>query len=284
MRKKFFLISLCLVCLMLLVAGCDTDVADDMEADDTGETDVGEVDDADAVDDAAVADEYGENVIVSVCDPWPPFVDEDSPTQGISMEIIRAAYATQGYEVVQEFMPWARAEEGVINGDYDILPDVWFTEERGEQMMFSDHYVVNEVKFIKKKGDPFEYDGLESLDGKIVATMRGYGYGDDFLNADNFERAEGDDMIQNINRVTAELVDLTIEDEIVASARMAADEPGLLDEVEFTENALSSNPLYISAGYNNPRHEEIITAFNNGLEAIKEDGTYEEILARYGIE
>ena len=101
--------------------------------------------------------------IVAAADPYPPFVDPKNPLDGLSLEIARAAYKTQGYEVKMEYVPWARAESGVKAGTYDILPNTWHTEARTKELLYSTAYAVNTVKFIKLKGDPFEYTGPERL-------------------------------------------------------------------------------------------------------------------------
>lgn len=224
-------------------------------------------------------------VIVAAADPWPPFIDPTHPKGGIALEIVRAAFATQGYEVKMEDVPWARAEEGVKTGTYDILPDTWFTEKRTAYLLYSEPYAANEVKFIKAKADPFEFNGLESLTGKVVGTVRGYGYGDAFLNATNFKREDVPTLITNIKKLTHpdRRIDLSLEDEIVAKALIAKEDPGLLDKIAFTKNSLSKNDLYVTCGLQNPRHKEIISAFNKGLAAIKASGEFDKIFQSYGV-
>ena len=56
------------------------------------------------------------NVITAAMDPWPPFIDPQHPKEGLGLEVIRAAYKTQGYTVRMEYVPWARAEAGVVDG------------------------------------------------------------------------------------------------------------------------------------------------------------------------
>lgn len=221
--------------------------------------------------------------IVAAADPWRPFVDPDNPTEGLSLEIIRAAYKTQGYEVEMKFIPWARAEHGVREGIYDILPPTWRTAEREKYLMYSDPYAYNEVKFIKRKGDPFEYEGLNSLTGKTIGTMRGYGYGTEFLQATNFIRDDVSEFSMNIRKLLADRIDLSLEDEIVARYTIAQELPEMLKEIEFTNNYLTKHSLHVTSGIKNPRHKEIIEAFNRGLKIIKEDGTYSEIMKKYGI-
>ncbi|TWI71158.1 polar amino acid transport system substrate-binding protein [Desulfobotulus alkaliphilus] len=144
-----------------------------------------------------------------------------------------------------EYVPWARAEHGVKEGTYDILPPTWMTDERKKYLHFSEPYAVNQIKFIKKKDDPFEYSDLNSLKDKTVGTIRGYGYGDAFLQATHFERDVANDLISNVRKLLANRIDLTLEDEIVARVRLAQENPDLLKEISFTRNAISQNPLFM---------------------------------------
>lgn len=223
-------------------------------------------------------------VLTAAADPWAPFMDFDHPEGGLVMELVRAALGTQGYEVNVVNVPWTRAENGVRDGIYDILPNTWRTATREEYLMYSEPYVFNEVKFIKLVDDDFEFEGLESLTGKRVGTVRDYGYGTEFLSADNFERDEVANMMINIRKLVAGRLDLTLEDEIVARYMISNEAPELLERIAFTENSLSRNGLHLTVGLKNPRHEEIVSAFNKGLEIIKDSGVYAEILANYGVE
>lgn len=221
--------------------------------------------------------------ITAAADPYPPFVDATQPKQGITMQIVRAAYATQGYDIEMHFVPWARAINAVKDGEYDILPNAWWTQERAAFLLYSVPYLKTEIKFIKRKGDPFEYTGLESLNGKMVGIVRGYGYGDAFLNAGNFYRPEVGTIMQNIKKLLLGRIDLTLEDEIVVRAVLKQDAPELQQQIEFTQNPLSTQELHVTSGLKNPRHKAIIEAFNKGLATIKANGTYDKILSDNGL-
>ena len=222
--------------------------------------------------------------ITSAANIWSPFVNPDMPGQGFSIEIVKAVFAAQGYTVEHRVMPWARAEHEVKNGKIDILPDTWFTKKRNTYLMFSTPYAFNRIKFIKKKGDPFEYEGIKSLTGKTIGVIRGFGYRDDFLNAKNFSREEVRNFIVNIRKLVRDRIDLTLEDEIVARSILSKAPPALAEQIEFTSTPLSDNALHIACGLANARHREIIRAFNRGLATIKANGTFELILKRYSIQ
>lgn len=282
MMKKLRWLFMCLFLISLVLTGCgkESEEATRVTVDEPAEAVAEPAAETPVVEPA----ESGGNVITAVCDPWPPFVDPDSPGQGISIEIVRAAFEVEGYDVKLEIMPWARAEEGVKIGQYDILPNVWYTDTRSEYLLYGDAYAANEVKFITLKGDSFNYNGLESLKGKTVGVVRDYGYGDEFSNSTLFTREESDEFIQNIDKLIAKRIDLALEDQIVGSSVMNKKDPSLLDQVEFTKTGLGSNPLHIASGKSNPRSQEIIDAYNKGLETIKGNGVYDGIMAKYGIQ
>lgn len=221
--------------------------------------------------------------IVAVADPYPPYLDPQDPTGGIAVEIIRAAYKTQGYALQLEIMPWARAEKGVKEGRYDVLLNVWRTQARAQELLFSTPYAVSKIKFIKLKGDPFEYTGLDSLKGKRIGTVRGYGYGDAFSRSTLFSKDEVNEVSLNLKKLILKRIDLTLEDEITAKFLLKRNEPELAGQLEFTIQSLSDNPLYIASGLKNPNHTEWIEAFNKGYQRIQNNGTLAEIQKRYGL-
>lgn len=221
--------------------------------------------------------------ITATGDPWPPFVGPDLPGQGIALKVVRAAFKTQGYEVEMKFLPWGRAISLVRLGKYDVLIASWRTEERSKFLNYSDSYLKNEIKFIKRIDDDFQFNGLESLSGKTVGTLIKYGYGDDFLNANNFSRRATRKFLQNLILLYKKRIDLTLEDEIVAREIIFREAPELKDKLAFTKNALSSNTLHVTSGLKNPKNEAIISAFNKGLAAIKQDGTYDSIFREHGL-
>jgi len=225
----------------------------------------------------------GSKQITAAGDPWPPFVDPQNPKEGLSLEIVRSALKSEGYSVKMNYVPWARAIKKVKEGKYDILPDTWFSPKRATYLKYSDPYASNSIKFIKKKNDNFEYNGIKSLKGKRIGIIRGYGYSKAFMNSKLFKKDVTSDLILNIKKLIKGRIDLTLEDEIVARIRIAQKNPKLIEKLSFSQKALSSENLYITCGLKNPRYKEIINAFNRGLKKIKADGTYNSIMATYGI-
>ncbi|OMH31864.1 hypothetical protein BGP75_16645 [Motiliproteus sp. MSK22-1] len=226
---------------------------------------------------SAIAPAYADK-LVAVQNPWPPYLGPELEGQGLSGQIVREALRRQGHELEIRFLPWARALRMVKNGGADLLVAAWWTQERSEYLRFSEPYVQNNLKFIKRKSDSFEYAGLQSLSGKRLGLIRSYGYGDELTNAKNYHKVVNLDLVSNIRMLLAGRIDLTLEDELVARYTMYQEDPVLLNTVSFTERALNSKWLYVASGLRHPKNKEYVAAFNRGLKSMQEDGTLERYL------
>ncbi len=222
-----------------------------------------------------------DNSVSVVVERWPPYVDPDNPTGGLCLELIRASFHTQGYQIIMIYLPWARGLRNVKEGVYDILPDVWYSDERSEYFLFSNPYLSNKVKFISNREDAFNYRGIDSLTGKTVGTIRDFAYSQEFTDSVHFKKDPANHLMGNILKLINNRVDLVIEDEIVAKTVIGSDRPELLDQLYFSDTSFLEKDLYIATGYNNPRHKEIIEKFNIGLDIIKSNGTYDKIIEKY---
>lgn len=217
----------------------------------------------------------------AVADVWQPYISKENPSGGLSSEIVKAAFATQGYDMNLEFVAWVRALSDLKSGSYDLIPDAWMSEERKKDYLFSDPYLVNEVKFLTRKGETFAFDGLKSLTGKRVGIIRGYAYSDEFTKATDFQKEEVVDFVQNVRKLVDNRIDLTLEDEITAIDSIKKSDEALLKKVEFSKSAFAKNDLYVITGKAHPKGKEIIDSFNKGLAEIKANGTYQKIMAKY---
>lgn len=211
---------------------------------------------------------------------WKPFIDLEAEHNGISIELIRQFFATQGDTIKVVPMPWVRSLNLLKNGKVDILPAVWFTQERTETMIYSESYISNRLVFIKSKDNAFEYDGLESLSGKVVGVVREYAYGEEFLADPNIIFSVADSLLVNTKKVISGRIELTLDDEIAARAELGKD---ILDKIEFTKNPLQESPLYITCLIKNPDCKGMIESFNAGLEEVQRNGELKKLLSGLGI-
>ena len=214
---------------------------------------------------------------------WPPFSGENLPNSGFATDVTQTVLERLGHDVEVEVMPWARSLAMAERGKYDVLPAVWYSDERNEKLMFTDPIAENRVVFIKKAGDDFEFSGLEDLEGKSVGIVQDYDYRKDFLESENIDRQSANSIVVNARKLLGGRIDLTVGDELVSRHTINEAMGDRADEIAFTDGTLSSKSLHITVTRAREDTAELVEAINAELTTMRADGTYDEILDRHGL-
>jgi len=218
-----------------------------------------------------------------VADGWPPFTDSTLVNGGLATDIVSTALARAGYATEFEQVPWARAMLGISEGRYDVLVNAWYAEDRTQIGQFSAEYLLNRVRFIKRKEEPIEFDNLEQLHAYPIAVVRGYAYSKDFDEDQQMQKVPVHSFAMAVRMLAAERVKLTLEDEYVARYYLARESPKVRNAVEFLPKPLSENSLHILVSLKNPEHEQIVAGFDKAIAAMKADGSYARLLEQHGM-
>lgn len=219
--------------------------------------------------------------LVMAQNAFSPFIYDDPDNPGISVDIVKEALKAGGYEIEFQIMPWARALQGAQDGTVHLLPAAFYNDERATFLDFSDKYLDAELTFFKRSDDDFIYSTIDSLTGKSVGVIKDYGYTPEFLAATNFDKPESVDLPNNLKKLQASRIDLTIEDKYVVLNTIAKE--GLnRDNFDFA-GTLAVTPIYLASSKANPKSQEVIAAFNKGLQEIQSNGTFDALLQQYNL-
>lgn len=206
---------------------------------------------------------------------FPPYemTTDDGGFEGIDVELAQALADKLGLELQIDDMDFDAALLSVQQGKADVvIAGVTVTDERKLVMDFTDTYAGGVQAIIVPEGS--DITGPDDLTGKKVGTQRGTtGYlscidklGEDSVTAyDN-----GLTAVQALNNGQ---VDCVVIDDAVAR-ELAASNSGLtVLDTSFTEEAYA-----IGLGKGNTA---LLDALNAALAEFKEDGTIDEIIAKY---
>ncbi|MHC8413514.1 substrate-binding periplasmic protein [Pseudomonas sp. Hz4] len=218
-----------------------------------------------------------------VADAWPPFTDATLVNGGLATDIVSTALARAGYASDFEQVPWARALLGVGEGRYDVLVNAWYTDDRTKLGQYSGEYLLNRVRFLKRKDTPIEYNNLQQLHTYPIAVVRGYAYSPEFDGDVSLQKVPVHNFSMAVRMVAAGRVKLTLEDEYVARYYLARESSKVRDAVEFLPKPLSENSLHILVSLKNPRHEQIVAGFDREIAAMKVDGSYQRLMKLHGM-
>lgn len=215
---------------------------------------------------------------------WEPFYGEDLDRKGFFTAITNAAFEHAGYEVENDFIPWARAMKDTREGHRDVLQGGYYSEERADEYHVSDVVYEAEVGLVARRDLGItSYDDLRDLEGYTIAVGRGFEHSEEFDDADFLDKQEEDDHPHlAVRQLFADRVDM-VAGGIPAILHEISKQDYSLEDVVVITPPLVVNPLHNMVSREHPRGEELIADFNRGLAAIREDGTYDEILLDMGV-
>ena len=207
------------------------------------------------------------------------FQDEDANIVGIDMDIIRAIAEDQGFEIEIQYIGWDAAIAACQAGQADaMIAGASITDERKESgWIFTDgYYDATQGMAVAANSD---IAGFEDLNGKVVAVKNGTmsdSYATSMAEEYGFTVTRFDtspDMYQAV--IGGQAAACFDDTPILKYNIMIGELP--MKYVEGTEN----EPAQYGMAAFNKDEQELIDMFNAGLANIKENGIYDEIIAKY---
>lgn len=224
---------------------------------------------------AAAACGDDEDALTACTDaPYPPFEfeDEDGEFTGFDMELLREI-ATR---LDREFDVTVQPFDGILlkpqAGDCDIVASaVTITEERAEQVLFSDPYFDADQSLLVLAENEEEFATLEDLAGETIGVQTdttGAIYAEDNL-PEGAETSEFDDAAAMFLGLESGDVAALLQDFPVNAYRALQD-----DSMVVTETFQTDEEYGFAVADDN---QDLIDDVNEQLEAIRDDGTYDEL-------
>lgn len=212
---------------------------------------------------------------------WPPYVDRYHPQQGVAAELVVTALQRAGYQVNGKFDNWSSTLQGTGIGVLDVIVAGWYTELRSRIFNYSEPYLYNRISFIKRKDTNFSFNSFDDLRGVLIGTVSEYAYGEEFDKSNLLIKLPSNHVIQNLSLLQQGKIDMTLDDELVLRHELQTYMPGTLSQFEFLDKPLTTRGLHILVSRTRADHGDIIAAFNQALQEMKDDGSYEQIISKY---
>ncbi len=231
---------------------------------------------------------------------WPPYIGEDICKQGWVQQLTIALLASQGYEVLSTFYPWARTIREAEHGKVDILYPEYFIEStapsdvhkgtyRVKHLALSERVPGGTIAFMKRKGTIDNYKGdFYNLKNEKIGVVRGYQNTPEFdalLDKDFFsiDMAAVDDLM-NARKLVGGRVNLIIGDPTVIrfSVMNSVLAPGLkqkiLDNLETVIPYIQYNYLYYAVSKKRPEWIQTLEMLNKTIAEFEASGELYRII------
>ncbi|MDC7218152.1 MAG: transporter substrate-binding domain-containing protein [Spirochaetales bacterium] len=225
-----------------------------------------------------------ENVMLSTGE-WAPYTSEYMLDGGICSEIVNSAFAEVGVKTELKFYPWKRAflsfERGEVIGTY---PWVRRNETEAYSWLSKPLHIQKYSFFYHKKNFPngISYNSLDELMKYRIGICRGYFYGKQLT-----EMGLNTELVSNapngIMMLVKGYIDLMTEDSVVGNYLISVLMTGREHEFGELQAPLQNEPVYLLVSKKNPAGKNLIMRFNRGLEEIKFNGIYQEIMKKHSL-
>jgi len=225
-------------------------------------------------------------------DEWFPYNGKPgSEWEGFGIEMMREIFGRAGFEVDYQLAPWTRAVEDARQGLIDAVIGATTNEAPG--FLFpSESLGMSRKVFFVLRDSPWDYQGPASLEDVRVTAILGYDYGrilNDHIERHRFDSDKIDLMggvnafEKNLTKLKRGLVDVMVENPLVfkSQARKFCQDPSRFREAGELPHA---EEIYVAFSPARPRGEALRRLWDEGVEAMRQDGRLDRILQRYGLE
>lgn len=215
---------------------------------------------------------------------WPPYQSEALKRGGVVSHIVADAFSIGGASVRYRFLPWGRAlliaKAGEIDGTL-----VWFRTPARERYFYVSDPVVN-VRFslFHQKGDPFDWDDIDDLEGLTIGVLTPTSLTPEFDAAEaegrlKVERVPTVEM--NFEKLLLGRLDIVITDvEAGYDALREHFSPTEQQRLTYHPTPILAKPMHVLLSRKVPENAQNIAKLNIGLAALRASGAYEAYFKR----
>ncbi|MDV7338641.1 ABC transporter substrate-binding protein [Terasakiella sp. A23] len=224
-------------------------------------------------------------VITLATGEFPPHISEKLPEKGTFSEIVTRSFKNAGYKVELKFLPWKRAYNEAkmvkVDGTYSWTPK----PKREKDFEFSDPIFVLERRIFVMKESSIHADEIEELTGLRLCRPLAYtlhGKFEQMVANHEINLVRPPDMVtcfKFLKEGRVDFIELAYE-EGITSARKAM---GTLDLVRTLNFLPGQNPNSLGISHSHPQKDELMAAFNTGLQQLRDSGDYDEIVRRHHL-
>jgi len=212
---------------------------------------------------------------------YPPFeyIDNDGECKGFNVDISRSIAKEMGFQITFKLMEWTKAIEYAKNRDFQAIQGMSISNERQEIYSFSKEYITvfHSIYALKERTDINQFDDLYKL--KIAVQENDISY-DIITKKANANKPIHVVVVSNQGIALQMLINKEVD--AIAGNRLTI--LYYAKERNYTSLLKSiGEPINITkfgAGFKKNRRD-LISLFNQGIQRIRDNGTYKLIYDKW---
>lgn len=237
--------------------------------------------DADQDANAGAGNQEGKTWVIASDTVFKPFeyTDESGNFVGIDVDIVNAIAEDQGFQCEIKSLGWDAAVAACQAGQADgLIAGASITDERKESgWIFSDgYYQATQTMTVAKDSDIKGFADLKGKDVAVKTGTKGAAYAESLKEEHGFNIVYFEDSPTMYQAVLGGQAVACFEDTPIMASSIKDGDLAL----QILEDTANEGAPYGFAIFN-ADNQELLDMFNAGLANIKENGKYDEIIAKY---
>jgi polar amino acid transport system substrate-binding protein len=209
---------------------------------------------------------------------WPPYTSKEMEGGGFSTQIVTEVLKIQGHSASCRFYPWSRAlflaERNRVMGTFP------WTQTSDRKVIFDwtaplfeqKEVLLYNTKFMEK----FTWENFEDLRSYNIGGTQGYSHVE-LLKGFGLSVDTTTSDVLNLKKLYINRIDIFPIDYLTAQYLLQKHFSEDKDEFAFAEKPLQVKWLSVMVPKTHSSNEEFIPMFNEGLQKIKDNGTYQKL-------
>jgi polar amino acid transport system substrate-binding protein len=227
-----------------------------------------------------------------VADPWCPYnCEPDSERPGFMVEIAQRVFEEAGYEVEYHQRPWVRALQDTLQGEYHGVIGATRIEAPG--FVFPDLALGQMANAFWTLSDAdWQYQKAKSLEGRRLAVIAGYSYGDSIeamLRDENHqhyitELHGASPLINGLKMLERRRIEVLLEDEHVMRYQLnKSGQSYMFKQAGYVPAEPDTTWVYIAFSPALAESENLARLLGEGVASLRASGELAGILSVYGV-
>jgi len=206
---------------------------------------------------------------------WEPYQGETLDAGGPAAKVVSESFASQGWTVKFQYLPWARGLEETKMAQLDGTFLYSYNDERNQDFIYSEPVIELETVVFYWKDRALSWEKPEDLKEKTLGAVVAYDYG--FVTEDAGYKLDRIGVPENnFRKLQAGRLDGVMEEIQVGLGLARA--VGVEDSIAYVPQPIKAVPYHLIVSRAHPQAQAIVDTFNAGLEHLKSTGRLNEIL------
>lgn len=215
---------------------------------------------------------------------WEPYTSAALEDGGFYADLVKQAFARSGYGVVIEYYPWKRALHQIKNGDLDGLIGAGYTRERTEFLSYPEFAWETSFHFFSLGIGSDKVEAFDRLCPARLGQVRGSRVTKMVQEqAPCLDIEFVDNVDTNLEKFAYGRIDYMINTPETLFHLFRHKYPEKLKLLKRIEPPLEQVRIYTVFSRQVEDWQAVTEAFDKGIETMKQDGSYEALLAKHNM-